>query len=477
MRRPLAFLVTGVLAASLAGAFLAAAPSTETVDRAAAERLLDRIIAQERAQQARDRAEADRLVTAAMTFMKQGDRASAQETLDRALRLDPSNAAGLSLQAALKEGLGRTDEPAAEHRPAARPVAPGEVETQLRVALIEGRRLLNDGQPIAAVEVLENAQRAIDAAPAGLNLEPYRVETASYLAAARDSTAVKPKVPTVWNPEGTRRRGELGPVPAPVATEDERRSVTNDRARFWAKPSTYNEEFDFAVGQLAVQPIGPPPLIRYPADWKEKSERRLAESTLWPQWYTDLKAKLALPLKAKVDFKGATLAQALDTLRNLHGVPLVVDPAATKAGLDQAKVTFEAEGISLGAALNLVADQTGADYTLRDEVVLFTTKERAKTLTVPKAYYIADVTYPQINWLEWRPLVPPQPWEANPWWDRYLDYWERWGGGWGGGNTGGYGGNGPYPPFWPTKYLETREQRAERLFDMIDRVIGAAQRQ
>lgn len=457
-------------------------------DRQAAERLLDRVIAQQRAQQTRDRAEADRLVNAAVEFFKQGHYTNARETLERALRLDAGNAAGLELKAALDRKLA-ADAPQPVISPPA--PAPGDVERQLQVALIEGHRLIDEGQPHAAVEVLENAERAIALAPGGLNLAPYAAETGLYLAKAKaaagqtgparpgaaDGEAASAdalylrssKVPTVFNPEGTRRRGELTPIPDPVDRDDERRMITRDRARYWALPSTYHEEYDFAAAELAVRPIGPPPLLRLPADWKEKSERRLAQARGEEPWERDLRAKLAGRIDGAINFDKAPLTDVLSFLKDLTGISIVLDASVTTAGLDKRQISLEVSRVKLESVFNLVAELSGTAYVLRDEVVLFTTPEKARTYKVTRIYHIGDLTQPMINWVEWHPLRPPQKWEADPWWDRYLDYYERWGG------WGGYGAGYP-PPFWPPKYMEgqTREERTMRIYEMIDRVLGTA---
>jgi len=469
----------------LAAPLTAASPTAPGGDDA--ERLLERIIAEQRQQQARDRAEADRLVSAALQFFKQGNYTSARETVERALRLDPGNAGGRKLLASVRARLAP---PAVT--PAARTVTPRQVEAELQVALLEGRRLLADGQGLAAIEVLENAERAIAMTPTAVNLAPYRAETIAALAAARAAIKAEPApvdvvplnvsrtptVPTPLNPGGTRRPGELGPVPRPTVSETERRMITRDDARFWAKPSTYLEEYDFAAAELAVRPIGPTPLIRYPADWKQKSERRIAEARGWSKGYRELKAKLDRTLDSKVDFKGVTLTQALGFLRDLTDVSMVIDPAVSAAGLDKKKITFEVGRVKLASALNLVAEITGTAYVLRNEVVWFTTPARAKTYKVVKVYNISDLTMPLRNNLEWRPLKPPEDWEANPRWDRYIDWWERWGGS---GDRGGYvpGRASHYPPFWPShnKDGDSREERAERIYDMIDRLLGSAERE
>ena len=462
----------------LLGPAAAAAPNTGAKpDRDAAEKLLDRVIGEQRARQARDRAEADRLVTEAQGRYRKGDYAAAKALLSRALRLDPESAPALELRGAIDRAL----TPSAPRPAAVRAPAPGEVEGQLRVALMEGRRLLGDGQTLAAIEVLENAERAIALAPAALNLAPYRAETAAVLAAAREAKLAGPppypqdeikpvydgpaKEPTVFNPDGTRRRGEIGPVPSRVDPQQDRRVITNDRARYWAKPSTYHEEYGFAAAELAVRPIGPTPLLRLPADWAEKSKRRLAEARGLPRWQQAMEAKLDQPLDSKVDFKGVTLTEALGFFRDLTGLDLVVDAAVTAAGLDKRKVTLAVGRIKLRSALNLVAEMTGTAYVLRDEVLLFTTPQKAGTYREARLYFIGDLTQPMINWVEWRPLRPPEKWEADPWWERYVDYYDRW---------GGFDGAGYPPPFWPPKYVEgqTREERTERLLDTIGRVLG-----
>ena len=470
--------IAGALAVAILWACAPALSSPKAATQAEAERLLERIIAEQRAQQARDRAEADQLLSSALEAFKKGNYAAARTALKRALRLDPANAAARKLLTSVEAKLRPSGNAASPSR-----ARPQQIEQQLQVALLEGRRLLNEGQTLAAIEVLENVEHAIASAAPTVNLNPYRAEANAILAQARaalkaqkERQSFDPTTPSVFNPQGTRGPGELGPVPRPTASESERRSLERDQARFWAKPSTFNEEFDFAAAELAVQPIGPPPIIRYPADWKEKSARRLAQARAWPEWYRKLKRKLDEPLD--IDFKGVPLTQALTFLRDLSGVNIAIDPALRTAGLDRKRINLQVSRIKLASALNLIADITGTAYVLRDEVVWFTTPQRAREHKVVKVYNIADLTTPLRNNLEWHPLRPPESWEADPWWERYLDWWERWGYGWGSGGTAEPGRPSHYPPFWPSpnKDGDSRERRARYTSEMIERLIEGTEK-
>jgi tetratricopeptide (TPR) repeat protein len=77
-----------------------------------------------------------------------------------------------------------------------------------------------------------------------------------------------------------------------------------------------------------------------------------------------------------------SLRAVIDIIRQFTGLPLVVDPAAENAALDEGVVfNFNLENrISVQQALNLITGQAGDEvtWTIRHEAVLITTKEKAR---------------------------------------------------------------------------------------------------
>lgn len=77
-----------------------------------------------------------------------------------------------------------------------------------------------------------------------------------------------------------------------------------------------------------------------------------------------------------------SLRAVVDIIRQFTGLPLVVDPAAENAALDEGVVfNFNLENrISVQQALNLITGQAGEEvtWTIRHEAVLITTREKAR---------------------------------------------------------------------------------------------------
>ncbi|HKX45813.1 MAG TPA: hypothetical protein VJP77_03870 [Planctomycetota bacterium] len=90
-----------------------------------------------------------------------------------------------------------------------------------------------------------------------------------------------------------------------------------------------------------------------------------------------------------------SLAEVVDNVRAMTGLPLVVHPAAEEAAFD-AGALFEfnlQNPITVERALNLIADVAGEEVTwvVRYEAVLFTTREKARGQLVIMAHPIQDL--------------------------------------------------------------------------------------
>jgi len=92
-----------------------------------------------------------------------------------------------------------------------------------------------------------------------------------------------------------------------------------------------------------------------------------------------------------------SLTNVVSGLATITGLPLVVDPVAEEAALDEGVVfTFDLTSpISVDKALNLICDNAGEEvtWTIRHEVALVTTRERARGDLTMKAHAIDDLIF------------------------------------------------------------------------------------
>lgn len=91
-----------------------------------------------------------------------------------------------------------------------------------------------------------------------------------------------------------------------------------------------------------------------------------------PEWETKLRERLAGPVS--FSFADATVPQALEFLRTLKGVNIVLSPDAKEAA-ERVPVTLEVSGVQTADALALLLYPNGFTFRLKSEVVLV---EKAK---------------------------------------------------------------------------------------------------
>ena len=97
-----------------------------------------------------------------------------------------------------------------------------------------------------------------------------------------------------------------------------------------------------------------------------------------------------------VDFKDVTLDKVAEFLSTIGDVNVMVDPKAIIAGQKaaDATVSFAARDIKLINVLKWICRNNGLYYTVRDQVVLITTKEELEPLKVTGVYNVSDIIAP-----------------------------------------------------------------------------------
>jgi len=117
----------------------------------------------------------------------------------------------------------------------------------------------------------------------------------------------------------------------------------------------------------------------------------------WPAAGQDSKAEqkilAALSDSTQMEFIEVPLTEAAEYLSALHGINVVLDgDALAKAGLDKdVPLTANLKGIRLRSALNLLLRDLGLAYSVSDDVLLITTRERLESRELVRMYDVAAI--------------------------------------------------------------------------------------
>ncbi len=152
--------------------------------------------------------------------------------------------------------------------------------------------------------------------------------------------------------------------------------------------------------EVSMVPFPDDQPVVYPdaAAWEELTERRkkYTHVDLKKVGAAEKKINAALLDETTMDFEETPLQDVVDYLHDYHGIEIQLDIKALEdaaVGTDT-PVTRRLKGISLRSALRLVLGAMDLTYVVKDEVLLITTKERADSELVTKAYPVADLVIP-----------------------------------------------------------------------------------
>ena len=157
--------------------------------------------------------------------------------------------------------------------------------------------------------------------------------------------------------------------------------------------------------------------MEFPADWKEKSERRLramgAQLTA-----KEKKIIEALDKPVSVAFTDRPLEEALQDLSNMLDQPLLIDKKSLEdLGIVDLKkgATLQAKGISARTALRSILSAQGLTFVVKDETIQVVTVEKAKTMMTTRVYYLGDIVQGvgPFGGPEWGPFINAQQTQAN----------------------------------------------------------------
>ncbi len=134
--------------------------------------------------------------------------------------------------------------------------------------------------------------------------------------------------------------------------------------------------------------------------WRELTERRKArysriDEAFRSQMELEIERKLEEPI-APFDFQQTPLSEVIDFLRDATGVNIVVDWRGLElSGITSNEpVTLRLEGVRFRSALNLLMQQLGLTYSIRDDVLLITTPLRDQGRLISRVYDVADLVVP-----------------------------------------------------------------------------------
>lgn len=130
--------------------------------------------------------------------------------------------------------------------------------------------------------------------------------------------------------------------------------------------------------------------VEFPADWKEKSKRRLQTVEMSAK---EKKIIEALDKPVSVNFRERPFEEALQDLSNKLDQPLLLDKASVKdLELDLKRgASLEANGLSGRTVLRSILATQGLTFVVKDETIQIVTVERARSLLTTRVYYLGDL--------------------------------------------------------------------------------------
>lgn len=131
--------------------------------------------------------------------------------------------------------------------------------------------------------------------------------------------------------------------------------------------------------------------IEYPKDWKERTKIRMAAVSVSDDEKRILKA---LNSTIPAQFKATKLQEAIDTISVLTNTTIILDPS----GLEESAVTYDSpvtfnarDKVSTRLVLRSILSSLNLTYVVRGNVILVTSRARAKEMMVTKVYYMGDL--------------------------------------------------------------------------------------
>lgn len=159
-----------------------------------------------------------------------------------------------------------------------------------------------------------------------------------------------------------------------------------------------------AVEQSSV-PFDDSRPYRFAENWEELSRNRQRlqerqESPFMGPKEQDIKRRLST--QVDVRFQDRSLAEVLNQLSTLSGVPIFLDERAladVRLTRDEPVTLDLNQQISLKSALQLILQPLDLIYVIRNEVLEVTTRDRERSVVYPEVYNVADLVTPIPNFV------------------------------------------------------------------------------
>ncbi|MHC4862312.1 MAG: hypothetical protein ACYTDY_19705, partial [Planctomycetota bacterium] len=384
----------------------------------------------------------------------------AEEWVLRALKVAPDNQRAVSLYHAILAAQGkRAGElvSPAEELAKLQQVKIQEAQTKANYYFNEGRRAFGEGRFDDAITHFENVLTIVDIAPYGADWGNLKADTERFLFQARQKklkadeesakAAARTALENVKAEELRRRAEEEGRVnqlleEALSAFDNERFRLAEQMAEQVLSLDPVNvraqelleqsvrarhaktsddllraQKERFREWRLDIRKASVPWSDR-PLHWPSQKEwdrvnrraRVLSDYGAGTEMSAEdraLKNRLAAD-KITFQFEGAPLTDALEFIRTLKGINIVIDDAV-RSDLEAAPINLAVTELELDSALDLLLKLAGADFTyvLRDGVLFITNKEGARGEAVLRVHTVGDLTIRLTNFIAPNLILKP----------------------------------------------------------------------
>jgi hypothetical protein len=131
----------------------------------------------------------------------------------------------------------------------------------------------------------------------------------------------------------------------------------------------------------------------------QRARKPCTDATSPSREETEAEIAHLLGQRISVDFKDQPLKQAVNDLRNVTGLNLVLDlPALEAESIDLDRpITMHLDNVTVKAVLNLVLHHAHLAYVIQDDVVRVTTKTRARGKLVVNTFPVDDLVSPTLS--------------------------------------------------------------------------------
>ncbi len=161
----------------------------------------------------------------------------------------------------------------------------------------------------------------------------------------------------------------------------------------------------FTKGLNEAEDPGPTMSDNHPVAFDKDFQLRTKDRSMWisqtlghkSDKEREIERRLSQPVN--LEFRDIPLYRAVDDLRELTGVNIIIDRAALEEAdikLDR-PLTEKLDGVAMKSALNILLAQLHLTYVIRDEVLQITTPKHAQGKLVQRTFPVADLIIPVDN--------------------------------------------------------------------------------